>query len=82
MRASSARHARLAAATAAAGYCHSKLSASLHGAPPAGLVWDARQRLDAMLDRLTRSPAPLLELPAVAVDTRSVWEAVVLEPRQ
>jgi hypothetical protein len=54
----------------------------LHGAPPAGLVWDARQRLDAMLDRLTRSPAPLLELPAVAVDTRSVWEAVVLEPRQ
>jgi hypothetical protein len=44
---------------------------------------DARQRLDAMLDRLTRSPAPLLlELPAVAVDTRSVREAVVLEPRQ
>lgn len=71
---------RLQAAGLAAPFVHPRLSASLHGALPAGPGSDARQRLDAMLERLTHSPAPLLELPAVAVDARSVRETVVLEP--
>jgi hypothetical protein len=71
---------RMQAAANAAAYVHPKLSASLHGALPAAPGSDVRERLDAMLERLARSPGPLLELPAVAVDARTVLESVVLEP--
>jgi len=71
---------RLQAAGLAAPFVHPRLSASLHGALPAGPGSEARQRLDAMLERLT-APAPLLELPAVAIDADSVREVTVMEPR-
>jgi hypothetical protein len=73
---------RLAAATAAAVYCHPRLSASLHANMPSAPGSDARERLDAMLARLSNSPASLLELPACAVNIRSVEAVTVLEPRQ
>lgn len=72
---------RLAAATAAAPFCHPRLSASLHANMPAAPDGAARARLDAMLDRIS-APSPLIELPAVAVDPASAKEVTVLETRR
>jgi hypothetical protein len=70
---------RMQAAGLAAPFVHPRLSASLHGNLPSGPGADARQRLEALLERLTRSPAPLLELPAVAVDARTMGEDRVFD---
>jgi hypothetical protein len=68
---------RMQAAGLAAPYVHPRLSASLHGNLPTAPGADSRLRLEALLERLARSPAPLLELPAVTVDASAASEPAV-----